>query len=129
MNVTTHKPYILSVDDEPVNQRIVDNFLNKQYELAFATNGVECLDALEQRKPDLILMDINMPQLNGFEACAKIRSNPEYRRIPIIFVSTSKLKQDKRGSLAVGGDDYIEKPLRKSSLNSKISHYLKKLSS
>lgn len=126
---TSQKPYILSVDDEPVNQLIVTTFLQNSFELAFATNGHECLDSVAHRKPDLILMDINMPRLNGLDTCRKIRSNPLHCQIPIIFVSTSTLEQDKRVSRDVGGDDYMVKPLRSNALNSKINQYLKKSAS
>jgi cyclic di-GMP phosphodiesterase len=125
MTPTSNKPYILSVDDEPVNQLVITGFLQDQYELSFATNGIECLDSVEQRKPDLILMDIHMPRLNGLEACRKIRSNPENRHIPIIFVSTSTREQDRRESMEVGGSDYMHKPFNVNALNSKIHQYLK----
>jgi len=129
MTPTSHRPYILSVDDEPINQLLVTSFLKNQYELAFANNGMECLNSVEHRKPDLILMDIHMPELDGLEACRQIRSNPANRHIPIIFVSTSTLEKDKRESFNVGGSDYMHKPFNVSALNSKIAQYLSSSSS
>ena len=128
MTHSSHRPYILSVDDEPTNHLVITGFLQNQYELAFATNGVECLDSVENRKPDLILMDIHMPKLDGLEACRKIRSNPANKHIPIIFVSTSTREKDKQESFDVGGNDYMHKPFNVQALNSKISHYLKNTS-
>jgi len=125
MTPPTHRPYILSVDDEPVNQLLVTSFLKSRYELAFANNGMECLESVEHRRPDLILMDIHMPELDGLEACRQIRLNPANRHIPIIFVSTSTLEKDRQKSLNVGGSDYMHKPFNLKALNSKIAYYLK----
>ena len=81
------KAFILCVDDEPINIVIMEELLAENYELESVTSGKACLAAIERRQPDLVLLDVNMPGLDGLEACATLRNNPATMRVPIIFVS------------------------------------------
>ena len=94
--------YILSVDDERMNQLIMSDFLGDEYELAFALNGEECFASISKRLPDLILLDINMPGINGIEVCRRLRKDPITKDIPVIFVSVCHLEKDIKASFDAG---------------------------
>jgi two-component system chemotaxis response regulator CheY len=81
-----------------------------------AVNGFEALRALPTRRFDLIITDINMPDINGLELIGFVKSNPAYRDIPLIIVSTEKTEEDKKRGLALGAFGYIEKPFKKEDL-------------
>jgi CheY-like chemotaxis protein len=89
LNITQSLPFnILIVDDNPQNLQVLAKILQENnYEIEFATNGEAALKWLKDKKFDLILLDINMPGMNGFEVCKKIRSNPELNNVPVIFLS------------------------------------------
>jgi len=115
------KAYILGVDDEPVNQVILEELLGEQYELICVDNGRACLDAVKERKPDLILLDINMPLMNGLDTCIALREVPEYKQLPIIFVSALASYDERMAGYDAGGDDYITKPFNERELLIKIN--------
>lgn len=81
-----------------------------------ANNGFEALKTLPTRQFDLIITDINMPDINGLELISFVKSNPTYKNIPLIIVSTEKSEEDKRRGMALGAFGYIEKPFRKEDL-------------
>jgi two-component system chemotaxis response regulator CheY len=81
-----------------------------------AVNGFEALRALPTRRFDLIITDINMPDINGLELIGFVKSNPAYRDIPLVIVSTEKTEEDKKRGLALGAFGYIEKPFKKEDL-------------
>ncbi len=103
---------ILVVDDEPKNVRILEIHLNAQgYNVCTAEDGVEALDILEKEKPDLILLDINMPKMNGFEVVKQVRANKTTEFIPIVMITALRDTRENRiESIEVGADDFIEKP-------------------
>lgn len=106
-------PIILAVEDHPVNQRIIQKMLSRLgYEVDLASNGLEALAALRQGPHDLILMDWEMPIMDGLEATAAIRELPEpLRRIPIIAVTAHAIEGDRETCLSGGMDDYLSKPV------------------
>ena len=79
--------YILLVDDEPINIEIMEVILTDDYEIQSAENGVECLKSIDKRVPDLLLLDIAMPEMDGIEVCKALRSNEKTKKLPIIIVS------------------------------------------
>lgn len=85
---------ILVVDDEEINRFIAEDLLEQEYALDFAENGQECLDKVQQNKPDLILLDVNMPVMNGLEACRKLKEDPSTSHIAVIFVSALATKAE-----------------------------------
>jgi signal transduction histidine kinase len=102
---------ILIVDDNPQNLQVLGKMLQeKQYDIEFATNGLAALDWLNSKPFDLILLDINMPGMNGFEVCEKIRSNPELNIVPVIFLSANTDRESILKGFEYGGQDYITKP-------------------
>ena len=78
---------ILVVDDDSANLMLAQKILGKEYRIAAANSGMAAFKYLERNKPDLILLDINMPQMNGFEAFEKMKENEEYENIPVIFLT------------------------------------------
>jgi len=102
---------ILIVDDEPNNLQLLKQVLNEQYQLLFATNGVKALEAAAKHLPDLILLDIMMPGISGYETCERLKANSVTKDIPVIFVTAmGEVEQEMQG-FDVGGVDYIQKPI------------------
>jgi two-component system, cell cycle response regulator DivK len=116
---------ILVVEDQPDNRRILRDLLgNAGYELIEAETGEEALTALEAQRPDLILMDIQLPVMDGYEATRRIRSKPELKSIPIIAVTSYALAGDEAKALAVGCNAYITKPFSPRALLAKVQEHL-----
>ena len=107
------KADILIVDDVPDNIRFLANFLSdRSYNVRKATNGLIALEAVKALPPDLILLDIKMPEITGFEVCHRLKENPATATIPIIFLSAGNETLDKVKALQLGGADYITKPFQ-----------------
>jgi twitching motility two-component system response regulator PilH len=103
---------ILVVDDSPTEQHILKNILEKAgFNVETASNGEEGIAQAKQRTPRLILMDVVMPVLNGFQATRKLSEDPETASIPVIMVTTKDQETDKRWGLRQGADDYLVKPV------------------
>ncbi len=111
-NPTIENPVdILIVDDIPDNIRLLSRILVKRgYHTRKAINGLMALTAIESSKPNLILLDVQMPEMNGYELCEVIKSNPETADIPIIFLSANNDSSAKQKALKLGGAAYLTKP-------------------
>jgi adenylate cyclase len=106
-----HNGNILVIDDTPNNLRVLSAMLTEQgYEVRSVINGQMGLRAAKAAPPDLILLDINMPQMNGYEVCILLKDSPQTREIPVIFISALTEVSDMVQAFAVGGVDYITKP-------------------
>jgi PAS domain S-box-containing protein len=104
---------ILVVDDTIDSLRLIANMLTDQgYQVRKVLNGQMALTAAQSAPPDLILLDINMPQINGYEVCQQLKANPLTSQIPVIFISALDEVLDKVKAFAVGGIDYITKPFQ-----------------
>ncbi|THB63485.1 MAG: response regulator [Gammaproteobacteria bacterium] len=101
---------ILTVDDSPLNQRIIKESFSEKFDVEFAFNGEECIKMVPIVNPDLILLDVTMPGIDGFETCKIIKSNEKTKHIPVIFVSARISDEDKLKGYQAGGFDYITKP-------------------
>ena len=116
---------ILVVEDQADNRRILRDLLgNAGYELVEAESGEEALTAVETKRPDLILMDIQLPVMDGYEATRRIRSKPELRSIPIIAVTSYALAGDEAKALAIGCNAYVAKPFSPRALLGKVREQL-----
>lgn len=105
------KPSLLIVDDIPTNIKVLGETLKADYQIKLATNGFKAIEiASSDNPPDLILLDIMMPNMNGFEVCTKLKENKETRNIPIIFISAMDDERDETKGLELGAVDYIKKP-------------------
>lgn len=113
--------HILVVDDNPMNIRLLVSMLEEEgYKVWPALNGVRALAVLEKHVVDLILLDIRMPEMNGYEVCRKIKSNKKTKQIPIIFVSALGETFDKLEAFSVGGVDYVTKPFEEKEVLARI---------
>ena len=102
---------ILVVEDQEDNRRILRDLLGSAgYELTEAENGEEALAALAKQQPDLILMDIQLPIMDGYEATRRIRTNPDLKSVPIIAVTSHALAGDEEKALTAGCNGYVSKP-------------------
>jgi len=104
-------PVILLVDDNPQNLQVLGKLLQEEkYGIEFAVNGEATLEWLKNKQFDLILLDLNMPGMNGFEVCKRIRSDKEMYEIPIIFLSAESERESILKGFEVGAQDYVTKP-------------------
>lgn len=116
---------ILVIEDQEDNRRIMRDLLtSKGYEVIEALNGLDGVKAAENCHPDLILMDIQLPGIDGYEATRRIKGNPETEKIPIIVVTSYALSGDDAKAFEAGCDDYMAKPFSPRKLLAKVSEYL-----
>lgn len=121
-----NSPKILIVDDNKENIDLIAYFLKPQnYEIYTAADGVEALTQVEEIKPDIILLDIMLPKMDGFQVCERIKKNVETRFIPIIMITALKELKDKIRSLEVGADDFISKPFENVELLTRVKSLLR----
>jgi two-component system sensor histidine kinase/response regulator len=105
-------PKILVVDDQPINVQLLKRKLEREgMQVMTAYSGQEALDAVQQEKPELILLDVMMPDMDGIEVCQRLQASEDTRSIPIIFVTARSSKEGKIEGLGVGAVDYITKPI------------------
>jgi two-component system cell cycle response regulator DivK len=116
---------ILVVDDHEDNRRILRDLLGSAgFEVIEATNGEEAVARAEGMAPDLILMDIQLPGIDGYEATRRIKANPALRRIPLIVVTSYALSGDDAKALAAGADAYVAKPFSPRAMLAKVREHL-----
>lgn len=121
------KSKILIVDDNPIYIQILIEILGSDYEIAVATNGEKALQVTPLCKPDLILLDVRMPGMDGFEVCEKLKADQITSRIPIIFVTAAGESVDEARGLEIGGEDYIAKPVSPPVLKARIKNSLERV--
>lgn len=121
----THKSLVLIVDDNPQNLKIFWETLKKHgLNPAAAKDGMQALEFVNRKKPDLILLDIMMPELDGFEVCKRLQKNKEFSDIPIIFLSAKAEKEEVIAGLELGAVDYVTKPFNEKELMTRIHTHL-----
>lgn len=124
INTPNTQPCLLLVDDEPVNLRVLKQILQQDYQLMFATNGEQALQLAATQKPDLILSDVMMPQMTGFELCQTLKADPALCSIPLIFVTALKEEVDETQGFALGAVDYITKPVSPAIVRARVKTHL-----
>jgi PAS domain S-box-containing protein len=119
-------PVILCVDDEPVNCELLENVLVANgYEVICASNGKEALLQITTRKIDLMLLDVIMPEMNGFEVCREIKGNKEFMNIPVIMITSLTGKGDRIKGIEAGAEEFLTKPFDKTEVLARIKMLLK----
>jgi CheY-like chemotaxis protein/ribosomal protein L17 len=114
------------VDDNPANLKLLEDMLRKQrYEVRSFPLGRLALAAAEQEPPDLILLDINMPEINGYEVCERLKSSARLSDIPVIFISALNATEDKVMGFRAGGADYVSKPFQFEEVQARVETHLK----
>jgi len=120
------KANIMVVDDQPANLKLVEELLGREgYTVRSFPRGRLALAAVEQALPDLILLDINMPEMNGYEVCAQLKSDPRLAGIPVIFLSALDAVEDKVKGFHAGGVDYISKPFQFEEMQARVETHVK----
>ncbi|MBZ0307183.1 MAG: response regulator [Anaerolineae bacterium] len=116
---------ILVVEDNPDNRILITDVLTSlNYEVLVAVDGEEGVRKAEIEVPDLILMDLSLPQMDGWTATGHIKSNPELQHIPIVALTAHAMVGDRERALEAGCDDYVSKPIDLRELASKLAQYL-----
>jgi CheY-like chemotaxis protein len=116
---------ILYVEDNHQNMRLVRKILNHAgYEMLEADTGLGALDLIVQEKPDLILLDINLPDIDGLEVVARIRENADIAGVPVIALTANAMVGDREKMLDAGCDGYLPKPISRQELLELVEHYL-----
>lgn len=124
MQLTRSLPLILAIDDQSINLEILDQAFGSEFKLVTATKGEEGLELARQFHPDLILLDVKMPGIDGFETCRRLKSDVDLRGIPIIFMTAASETDDEVRGLELGAVDYILRPINFSVARQRIRNHL-----
>ncbi|MDZ8186429.1 MAG: hybrid sensor histidine kinase/response regulator [Nostoc sp. ChiSLP02] len=120
------QPSILVIDDEPDNFDVFETLLDgENYQLYYAPGGQQALNRLHSFQPDLILLDVMMPDLDGMEVCQRIKADPKWQAVPVIMVTALTAKEDLARCLATGADDFISKPVNGVELRARVNSMLR----
>lgn len=123
---TGYQARILIVDDERPNRQLLEVMLKPEgFHLLTATNGEEALAAVAQHPPDLILLDVMMPGMNGYQVAAKIKGNPDTKNIPVILLSALDDRNSRVHGLNVGAEDFLTKPVDRVELCTRVRNLLR----
>ncbi|OPX88728.1 PleD family two-component system response regulator [Pelotomaculum sp. PtaB.Bin117] len=125
MVVDNARQKILIVDDMPANIIILHEILQDEYEIFFATSGADALAIVQAEKPDLVLLDIIMPGMDGYEVCEKLKADFETKNIPVIFVTAMGEVEDETKGLEIGAIDYLVKPVSPPIVKARVRNHLK----
>lgn len=115
---------VLVVDDEPVNLNLVKEILQHDYHLSFATNGLQALEIVKIIQPDLVLLDIMMPDIDGYETCRRLKADPATEKILVIFFTALGGEEDETLGFDVGGVDFITKPAKPAIIQARVRTHL-----
>lgn len=120
---------ILVVEDNPVDKRVICNILqNMNYQVITAENGAEGVKTAETLNPDLIIMDVDMPVMNGMDACRELKSKPQTRKIPIVFLTSVNTPQNVIDCFELDAENYLSKPISAKILQTQVPLILKEYS-
>ncbi|MGE4536859.1 MAG: response regulator [Desulfovibrio sp.] len=118
------RPFVLIVDDVPANIRILAEFLREGHDIRVATRGADALDLARRLPPDIILLDVVMPDMDGYEVCRRLKADPATAEIPIIFVTAKFAPEDEAYGLSLGAVDYIVKPASPAVVRARVKNHL-----
>ena len=119
-----NKPKILVVDDEPLNLEFMDGVLSKDYEVIKASNGIDASIMVEKTLPDLIILDVMMPNMNGYAFCRQIKSDIRTRKLPVLMITALREEKDKLNAIESGADDFLSKPVDINKLRLRVKSLL-----
>src|SRR3989339_730306 len=124
--VQQKSPDILVVDDTPANLQLLTGMLKERgYRVRPVPSGKLAIQAARSQTPDLILLDVNMPEMNGYEVCEQFKADAALREIPVLFISALGETMDKMKAFAVGGVDYVTKPFQFEEVDARVQTHLK----
>ena len=123
--VTEHRKKILIVDDESIMVSVLQRHVsNAGFAVDVAANGLEALEKIEKEMPELVLLDLMMPGLNGFETCRRIRSDEKTKKLPVIIITALRSDTDSAAAAACGANEFIVKPIDGAHLAKRLRHHL-----
>lgn len=123
MGLWMNKIKILLVDDEEFNFELLTLSLGERYDVGYAKTGQEALQKTIQDRPDILLLDVCMPGLDGYDTCRLIKNTPETKDVPVIMLSGLENESDKKEGFAAGCDDYVTKPFEMADLIDKLEKH------
>ena len=118
------RPRLLLVDDEPTNLQVLRHVLQADYRLLFATDGARALQVAREQRPDLVLLDIMMPHMDGYAVCCALKADAATASIPVIFITALTDSQDETAGFDVGGVDYLTKPVSPPVVRARVRTHL-----
>lgn len=124
LNLELARQKILIVDDEPINIKTLNEMLHQQYQVIFATSGSKALELAALSMPDLVLLDIKMPDMDGYQVCRALKEDPLLREIPVVFITSLTAEIDEASGLALGAVDYITKPFNPAIVMLRVRNHL-----
>jgi putative two-component system response regulator len=119
-----NRPVVLVVDDTPQNLEVVSGLLRDQYRARVALDGLTALQLARENPPDLILLDVMMPDMNGYQVCKRLKAEPRTRRIPVIFLTAMSEVENEAAAFGAGGVDFITKPIRPTTLLARVKTHI-----
>jgi len=120
------KPRILCVDDEPMNLGLLEAMLPPRgFEVVTASNGLEALEKIQRERVDIVLLDVMMPGMNGFEVCARIKADEQFRTIPVVMITAYAARENRIKGIEAGAEDFISKPFDSAEVLARIGMLLK----
>jgi CheY-like chemotaxis protein len=109
-------PRVLYVEDSPQNRDVVRRYLRGVFEVLEAEDGEHGLALIESERPDLVIMDLSLPRVDGFEAITRMRAHPDMKKIPVLVLTAHASREDEARAKAVGGDAFLTKPVERDTL-------------
>ena len=119
--MSPRKPKVLLIDDELINIKILADVLKGDYEVVFANDGLEGIRIATESVPDLILLDVMMPGMDGYAVCERLQQNPRTSAIPVIFVTALTAAEQEIKGLEAGAIDYVTKPIRPAAVKARVA--------
>ncbi len=119
------RPIILLVDDEPINISVLAEFLSQEYRVLFAQSGKEALRLVYEKSPDLVLLDIGLPDISGYDICRELKTKQLTQNIPIVFSTAKDSAEDEVIGLNLGASDYITKPYNMSLIKARVRNQIR----
>ncbi len=115
---------IMIVDDDPSNTEVLSSILEPDYEVLFAENGERALEEIHNKNPDLVILDVMKPGMDGYQICEALKKDPLTKKIPVIFITALSDADDEARGLEIGAIDYITKPIRPSIVQARVRNHL-----
>ncbi|MDP3083670.1 MAG: two-component system response regulator [Rubrivivax sp.] len=114
------RPTVLVVDDTPANLNLLAGMLNKLYRVQLAVSGAKALEIAQRSAPDLIVLDIMMPEMDGYEVCRRLKADPRTRHVPVLFLTALSRDEDETAGFDAGGADFIHKPFNPTTVMARV---------
>ncbi|RZL29836.1 MAG: response regulator, partial [Rubrivivax sp.] len=115
---------VLVVDDTPANLTLLAQMLKPEYRVQLAVSGAKALEICRRQPPDLIVLDVMMPELDGYEVCRRLKADPATRRVPVIFLTALTRPEDESTGFEAGGADFIHKPFNPATVLARVRTHL-----